>query len=145
MGVDICESVINSSDYQQLEDERWAIHHIKGIGHRGLNHFVAAMSQFMIGSEFRNTEINQDTINEMAEWIMKIDPAELQTQSTEAKEYCLGLFDAKNDWNHLDIKRVVFPIKSFLNSNSFEWNGSVLAKINILTSLLEKAKKKEKS
>lgn len=99
------------------------------------------MSEFMIASKFPNTEINEDAINDMAEWIIKISPAELQTHPKEAKEYCLKLFDMKNDWNHLDLKHVVFPIKSFLNSNSFKWKESVLARINVIISFLEKAKK----
>lgn len=113
-GLEGCRKIIESRQYQLVDEERWVIHYAKGLCHSKLNQIIVALKELITAAEYKRTERSEDLLKETAKRVEDINVKAFK-KKFNLKEYYQNLFGIDDSATLININQIAFPvIKQFL-------------------------------
>lgn len=110
-GLEGCQKLIKSSQYQLLDEEKWVIHYAKGLCHSKLNQTIVALKELIAASKYKKIEKSDDLLKETAKKVEEIDVKGLK-KMLNPKEFCQNLFGIDDTATLININQIAFPVIS---------------------------------
>lgn len=132
-GLITCEAIIDSPEYIMLEEEKWAIHHTKGLCHSKLSQTIIALKELITASKNKKIDKNEVLLNETGKTMEEIQLKVLNKMPhTQAKEFCQNILGINDLTKSTSINKIVFPVIKYFRPKRGQ-QSNVFNNINVIT------------